>query len=198
MKKFKVKVTTTAPLLGSQPGSPLGREWMRERAEEEGIPTQNLNEEARTFEDIEARQMTVFNKVDGRPIFFNHQIKGALKGAANVLNGLNGVKAMRNRVQDTVYIYPRQIPINGTMGEPVWRPLRASTPMGERVTIAGSETVNEGATFEFEIHLHPMPKFEPDKDLIVALLDRCKLMGLGQYRNSGLYGQFEYELTEIE
>lgn len=198
MKKFKVKITTTATLLGSQPGNPLGREWMNNEARAVGVPEEQIREEAATMETVENRQMTVFNKVDGRPIFFNHQIKGALKGAANVLNGLGGVKNMRGKVQDTVYVQPRQININGTMIDPVWRSLRAETMMGPRVTIAGSEAVNSGATFEFEIHVHPTPKFSPDKDLIIALLDRCKLMGLGQYRNSGLYGQFEYELTEIE
>ena len=61
------------------------------------------------------------------------------------------------------------------------RPLRAQTPMGERVSIAKSESVPAGTTAEFEIECLD-PKLE---DMVRECLDYGAKRGLGQWRNSG-------------
>ena len=67
--------------------------------------------------------------------------------------------------------------------------MRASTPQGERVAIAVSDTINAGATLTFTIIL-----LNDDlEDIIVECLDYGKLRGLGQWRNSGK-GTFTYEI----
>lgn len=84
----------------------------------------------------------------------------------------------------------RKIPIkvNGEMGI-CERPLRAATPMGERVALSISESIPAGSTLEFEI----LCMTDVMKELVMECLDYGALRGLGQWRNSGK-GRFEYEV----
>lgn len=84
----------------------------------------------------------------------------------------------------------REIPydLHGMKVDFCERPLRAQTPMGERVSIAKSESVPAGATAEFEIECLD-PKLE---DMVRECLDYGAKRGLGQWRNSGK-GRFEWE-----
>lgn len=88
------------------------------------------------------------------------------------------------------YATPREIPydLHGMKVDFCERPLRAQTPMGERVSIAKSESVPAGATAEFEIECLD-PKLE---DMVRECLDYGAKRGLGQWRNSGK-GRFEWE-----
>ena len=61
------------------------------------------------------------------------------------------------------------------------RPLRASTPQGERVALASSETVPAGTKLRFDIVMLD-PKLE---GLVREWLDYGELRGLGQWRNAG-------------
>ena len=61
------------------------------------------------------------------------------------------------------------------------RSLRAQTPMGERISIAKSETVPEGSTIEFEVECLD-PKLE---DMVRECLNYGRMRGIGQWRNSG-------------
>ena len=68
------------------------------------------------------------------------------------------------------------------------RPLRASTPMGERIALANSETCPEGSYIEIEVTVLKddlMPA-------VIEWLDYGKLRGLCQWRNSGK-GRFVWE-----
>ena len=68
------------------------------------------------------------------------------------------------------------------------RPLRASTPQGERVSIAISESIAAGAQVEFTIQCF----VEDDIDLVREWLDYGRFNGIGQWRNSGK-GRFTWE-----
>ena len=89
-----------------------------------------------------------------------------------------------------IFVYPREIPydLHGMKMDYCERPLRAQTPMGERVSIAKSESVPAGSTVEFEIECLD-DKLE---DMVRECLDYGKKRGLGQWRNSGK-GRFEWE-----
>ena len=89
-----------------------------------------------------------------------------------------------------IFVTPREIPydLHGMKVDFCERPLRAQTPMGERVSIAKSESVPAGATAEFEIECLD-PKLE---DMVRECLDYGAKRGLGQWRNSGK-GRFEWE-----
>ncbi len=100
-------------------------------------------------------------------------------------------KAFKKEIDGLIFVKERQIPLHfdGDMGKCV-RPLRASTPQGERVALASSETVPAGATLEFTIQC-----FVPgDMDMVREWLDYGEFRGLGAWRNSGK-GKFTW--TEI-
>jgi hypothetical protein len=86
-----------------------------------------------------------------------------------------------------VFVTPRQIdlvPVSGICT----RPLRADTMQGERVSLASSEVIPAGTSFELEIET-----LTPALDkLVVKCLDFGSKKGLGQWRNSGK-GRFSWE-----
>lgn len=87
-------------------------------------------------------------------------------------------------------MYPREIPydLHGLKMGYCERPLRASTPQGERVSIAKSENVPAGSTAEFEIEC-----LDPGLEAMVReCLNYGTKRGLGQWRNSGK-GRYEWE-----
>jgi hypothetical protein len=69
------------------------------------------------------------------------------------------------------------------------RPLRASTPQGERVTLVRSEAVPAGSKLRMTIHLLRAEL----EDAVYEWLDYGAWRGLGQWRNSGK-GTFTYEI----
>ena len=101
------------------------------------------------------------------------------------------IKAYKKEIDGLIFITDRENPIEfeGEV-QTVQRPLRASTPQGERIALASSEAVPAGATLVFEVAL-----LNPDahKDLVIEWLDYGRLRGMGQWRNSGA-GRFNYEL----
>ena len=79
------------------------------------------------------------------------------------------------------------------------RPLRAQTAQGERIALARSETIPAGSTMEFEIMvlgqiMQGRTKVDFD-ELLTEWLNFGAWVGLGQWRGSGGYGQFEYEMV---
>lgn len=68
------------------------------------------------------------------------------------------------------------------------RPLRASTPQGERVALASSESIPAGSTMEFTI----IGLTKEIMDFVIEWLDYGQFNGLGQWHNSGK-GRFIWE-----
>ena len=100
------------------------------------------------------------------------------------------IKAYKQAIDGLIFISPREIPydLHGMKIDYCERPLRASTPQGERVSIAKSESVPAGSTAEFEIEC-----LDPGLEAMVReCLDYGQLRGLGQWRNSGK-GRYEWE-----
>mgnify|MGYP001070201268 CR=1 FL=1 len=93
-------------------------------------------------------------------------------------------------IDGLIFVYPREIPydLHGLKMGYCERPLRASTPQGERVSIAKSESVPAGSTAEFEIEC-----LDPGLEAMVReCLNYGTKRGLGQWRNSGK-GRYEWE-----
>lgn len=141
--------------------------------------------------------ITVFPKEDGKPFFWDYQIKGFLKDACGMLSRVKGsecskVKAYKKVIDGLIFPKPRKIFIE--TDKPITlcsRPLRAQTAQGERIAIACSEEIAEGATCEFDIEL-----FEPSYVAMVKeILDYGEYRGTSQWRNSGK-GRFTWELLE--
>lgn len=166
------------------------------------LSSEYAQDELESIKDEEERGTTGFPRTaDGKPFVYDYTIKGFLKDSCQMLNRVDGseskkLKAFKKTVDGTVFVDPRKIVLNlpqGTNVGMVERPLRASTPKGERVSLARSEFVPEGTTLDLTFTL--LGDAFPD-----ALLDECldygKRRGLLCWRNAG-WGSFSYEELDV-
>lgn len=197
---MKVKITLIEEVLGSSPSNEeLLTTYIASKAPTDELTSEEIdNIKAQNAED----RITIFpRQADGTPFIYDYQIKGMLKDSCKALAAAGkagypggkacaGLKAYKKLIDGLVFVSPREIPynMNGMRMDYCERPLRASTPQGERVSIAKSETVPAGSTIEFEITCLD-PKLE---DMVRECLDYGKLRGLGQWRNSGK-GRYTWE-----
>lgn len=194
--RLKVRITTLEEMLGSAPNQKdLHEAYIASKAPD----AKKLAEEIEAIgeEAVVEKQMTVFPRHEGRPILYDYQVKGMFKDSCGALRKADGsesskIKAYKKEIDGLIFVGPRHIPIvfEGEMGD-CQRPLRASTPMGERVAIAHSEAIPAGAVMEFEILLLN-DKLKP---AVIEWLNYGRLRGIGQWRNSGK-GRFVYEILE--
>lgn len=196
-KVYRLKVTFVEKLLGSQPGRDTpASEYLASIAKPED--GQDTADEAESLPVLLDKGTTGFHvDANGQPMLYNYHVKGMLKEAAGVLNGLGGIKNLRSKIACAVLVEPRRIALNGKRGDALERPLRAQTMQGPRTALARSETLEPGAWFECQIVVLDVPKVTVSEELLRDLLEYSQAaLGMGQWRNSGLYGRFEYELTE--
>lgn len=202
---MKVRITLTEEALGSSPSNEdlLGT-YIASKA-----PTAELAQEE--IDNIKAQnaedRVTVFpKKADGTPFLWDYQIKGMLKDSCKMLakagkagypggKACASIKAYKQAIDGLIFISPREIPydLHGMKIDYCERPLRASTPQGERVSIAKSESVPAGSTLEFEVTF-----LDPSLEgMVRECLDYGQLRGLGQWRNSGK-GRYVWEEIKDE
>lgn len=172
-----VKCTSLEEMLGMQSAN---KELASDRIRDLAPDAQTAEEEIAALgaDKVVEKQMTVFPKDEqGRPFWWNYQVRGAFKDWCKAMVDIPGSLAqalgpwrVSNVISTLVMVYPRQVPITlppgaktgiSTMGEngkwtPLFentcqRPLRADTMRGPRVALAISETVPAGSTFEFEV-----------------------------------------------
>ena len=149
------------------------------------------------------------------PCIWDNHVRGYFKSAAEATSRVTGKaakkaagdeeakkdasfgenpKAFKKTVDQCVFVFPRQIPLNLPEGTEITyyqRPLRAQTMQGERTTLACSEQVAADTTCTFEVIV--------TNDALVkwvkGLLKYGMLNGIGQHRNGG-YGAFFHEILE--
>ena len=215
MKEFTVKVTLLEEMLGTTSSNPkLQEEFVASKIlEQKNLKTLDISaEEANKRIDEEMEVVnedavgdvtigkTIFPKLeDGTPFMWDYQFKGFFKDACQMMKKVSGsesakIKAFKKEIDGLIFVSPRKIPIilpeGGKIGD-CQRPLRASTPMGERVALANSETVPAGSTMEFKVQC----LVDSDFKAVLEWLEYGKLRGLGQWRNSGA-GRFEYDIID--
>ena len=159
-------------------------------------------------DEVTENKMTVFPKnKDGKPIFWNYQIKGYLKNAQKTLNMYNEkgkfpyMPSYKSKIDNLIFVWnidsTPEMPDRGieihfpegvTESVDCQRPLRAETAQGPRVALAHSETCPEGSWCEFIIESRD-PKLEK---YIREWLDSGVYYGIGQWRNAGK-GRFTWE-----
>ena len=197
METMNVKITFTEAILGTWPNNhEIAAEYIATKAPKYDDIEKELD--ALPVEDQIRKCMTVFPRTpDGIPAIYDYQIKGFLKDSVGMLRKVKGTvssgfKAYKKEIDGLIFVAPRMIPIrfDGDIGS-CQRPLRASTPQGERVSLANSEEIPAGASIEVSFQLYN----KEHRDLIVECLDYGKLRGIGQWRNSGK-GRFEWELID--
>ena len=213
-KSIFVRLTFVEPILGATPNDPeIYTRYLGANAPDAKKLSEELEDVGLT--DMVDRGTNVFlSDKDGYPYLSNHTILGFFKESCGSIRRIPGKKykssslaAYKARIDTLFRIEPRKIKfftdgeLKGTddtdireMIEIYQRPLRASTPQGDRVALASSEKLPEDTMIQFEIQLMD----ETHEKLVYEWLDYGFYHGIGQWRN-GSYGQFEWEpLSEDE
>ena len=196
MKTLKVKVTTTEEMLGTASANPeIHREFIASNAP--NAPSMEEEVAAVGAEEVFEKGMTVFPRVDGKPVAWDYQWKGFFKDACGMLRKVTGsecskIKAYKKEIDGLIFVEPRaiQIQFDGEIGI-CQRPLRGQTAQGERIALASSESIPAGAHMEFSVKC----LCDAHAKAIKEMLDYGILRGFGQWRNSGK-GRFTYEIAE--
>lgn len=194
---MKVRVTFTEPLLGTWPSNEnVARDFIASKAPDAATVEDEIA--AIGVDAVAEKGKTVFPRVAGQPVLYDYQIKGFFKDTCGMLTRVkttksSALKAYKKIIDGLIFVEPRHIPIHlsGEIGE-CQRPLRASTPQGERVSLALSEEIPAGSSIEFEITLFDE---KAHKDAVLEWLDYGRLRGIGQWRNSGK-GRFVFEVLK--
>lgn len=194
-KELKIRITFTEEVLGTASNNPdIHSDYIASKAPDALSREEEV--EAIGVEAVVEKGMTVFPRdLDGKPIFWDYQIKGFFKDSCGALRKVAGskcskVKAYKKEIDGLLFVYPRQIPIvtSGPISN-CERPLRAQTSQGERIALSNSETVPAGSYIDVTIECLTPAMY----DMAVECLDYGKRRGMGQWRNSGK-GRFVYEL----
>lgn len=215
MKTIKAKITFIEPILGSLPNDP---DLMRRFIEGKNPDPERIQEEIDavcTPDGVEnelERKTTVFaGSLEGKPYIIDYQVKGFFKEACrNVRKDTESASAKLKNfmkiIDGNVFVYAAGIRPSASANcewkklyisdpHPILtfeRPLRASTPQGERIGLARSEIIDAGKTITLDI-VTLVDEIEP---LIREWLDYGIYKGLSQWRNAG-YGRFVWdELNE--
>lgn len=198
MKEMKVRITFTEPLLGTRPADPeIHTRFVASKAPDHKTMEQEVADLG--AHEVEERGKTVFPRMeDGTPYIYDYQIKGFLKEAGKALRKVTGtksskIKAYRQEIDNLIFVGPRRIPLwmpidldlTATDNQ---RPLRASTPQGERVALAHSEEAPAGTYIECTFSC----MVDSDIALVREWLDYGKWKGMGQWRNAS-FGRFQWE-----
>ena len=201
MTFLRIRVTFDEDVLGTANANPdIHKEYIASNAPDAFTRKEEI--EAIGADEVFEKSMTVFPRgKDGNPIAWDYQWKGYLKDAFKSLKKVpksecGKIKAYKQEIDGLIFVSPRQIPIRLPKGGEIGicqRPLRASTPMGERVALASSETVPAGSTMEFDIQL----LLDSHEKAVIEALNYGRLRGFGQWRNSGA-GRFHYDILKRE
>lgn len=188
MKLFEktYKITFTDELLGTMPGDrEIFKNFVAGKAE-------TMNEEAEAIpidvEDELEKGTTVFPRTaDGKPFIYDYQIRGFFKEACKFLKKVADTKsskekAYKQKIDGMIFVKDRHnvIDVNGDIGI-CERPLRASTPQGDRVALSRSESIPAGSTVTIRVQCFT----ESDFKLVEEWLEYGEYHGTGQWRNSG-------------
>ena len=198
MLEKQVRITFTEPILGTLPSDPeVHSHYVASKAPDAKSIREEI--EALGVDEVEERSITVFSRMeDGTPCLWDYQLKGFMKDACGMLRRVPGTKsskltAYKKVIDGLIFTVPRKIPLwmpidLDLSDTDCQRPLRASTPQGERIALAHSEEAPAGTYIEATItclddRLWPT---------VAEWLDYGKLRGIGQWRNSGK-GRFTWE-----
>lgn len=201
---MKVRITFNEPILGTRPADPeLHTRFVASKAPD----ARTMAEEVADLgaQEVDERTKTIFMKMeDGTPFMYEYMLKGFMKEAARTLKKVPGtrtnkatayLKTIDNFVKvvgpykDRPRVLPMYMPIDLDLAATDnQRPLRASTPQGERVALAHSEEAPAGTYIECTI----VCLRRDDLKLVREWLDYGDWKGMGQWRNAG-YGRFTWE-----
>lgn len=204
MKEMKVRITFEEPLLGTRPADPeIHSHYVASKAPDAKTMAEEVA--AHGAEEVEEKTKTVFERMeDGTPFLWSYSVEGFMKEAARALKKVPGTKTSKatayiKKIDNLIFVeghirgkrrvlplyMPMDLDLTATDNQ---RPLRASTPQGERVALAHSEEAPAGTYIEFSVFC----MVDADADLVREWLDYGRWKGMGQWRNAG-FGRLEWE-----
>ncbi len=191
---FDVELELTTPQLGTIPYDPqVFKQYIESLKPKD---QEDQEDESQFVKQTEIKGWTGFMR-DKKGLFIkSYMIKGFLKHAGDVLKDQLGIRAMKSKIDDYIFITPLHLypdpQSNGNL-QHIERSLRVMTMQGPRVTLARSDYLPEGTKWKFKL-INLWPNLFKEK-LLKGLFAYGKLMGLGQFRN-GNYGAFELRKFE--
>lgn len=198
MKEMKVRLTFMEQVLGTASGDPeLHTTYIASKAPDFKTMEEEIAEHG--VDEVVEKGMTIFPKdSNGNPFLYDYQIKGFFKNSCKAMREADdsesaALKAYKQKIDNLVFVEERKIFFRNPDGGNVeigncQRPLRASTPQGERVALANSESVPAGTQVEFTVKVLKDGLMK----IVEEWLDYGKLNGIGQWHNSGC-GRFTWE-----
>ena len=198
MEKLTIRINFTEDILGSWPADPdVLTRFVSQKAPSPWLEMEEGDALPKRTQDS---GFTVFPQDEHGIFLWNYHIKGFLKEAGNVLREHVGIKNLRSKVDNHIFVSPRKLYLhrgnNGKAGrilEPddvLERPLRAQTAQGPRITLVGSERVFAPCYLDATIETIPHKEF--GISLVKDLLEYGKYKGIGQWRNAS-WGVFTWE-----
>ena len=204
---MNIEITFTEPLLGTISGN--------KEITEEFIASKNPNRideeeiEAVPLDETIEKSSTIFARHEGKPMLWDYQIKGFFKDACEAMINTGTLKKeelknvrltqylFRKTIDKLIFVTPRRIMLKLPQSLPELsfceRPLRGQTMRGERIALARSEQAPEGTKIELAITVLN----DNLTNYVKRWLDYGALLGIGQWRNSGM-GRFKWQELKSE
>lgn len=165
------------------------------------------------LQDKELAKSTVFLRDEGGNVgISSHMILGFMKSVmANIINSGNK-SILKSKVQmgeamsmdikflETFLMSSFDILRDPKSKERILniRPIRFQGPMGKSISaLAASEQIPAGATFSTVMRVRKDSNLN-DIEVLKFILQHGKSIGLGAYRNSSHFGQFDYKINLIK
>ncbi len=154
-----------------------------------------IDEEVATVPDAEKAGWTGFHQDEKGCFMYNYALLGFLKEAGNTLKEQLGIRALKSKIDQYIFVEPRRIRLKAAPDGVLERSLRAMTMQGPRVTLVRSDYIDAGTELTATVRI--LQNKEVTGNVIREILEYGQFRGLGQFRN-GSYGQFNFTLTDVD
>ena len=201
---YRVRVEFTTEVLGSTPKDQ--EVYTAYIAGKAALTDEQLKAELAAVDVVEEKGWTGFLRIGKdkeTPALSAHVLKGFMKSACGMARLVKGtqsakIRAYKKIIDGAVWVVPQFVPLHLPAGAHMSvneRPLRASTPQGERIALARSDSLPPGTWFECDISI--LGGLIPEKTLLEWFWLGLKFEGIGQWRGSGNKGRFMFSLAHI-
>jgi hypothetical protein len=225
---FKVTVTVFEDCLGTAPANKdiysefvaskaLSQEKKLAKTAEERAAVQEkqeqlTREELAQLPEEAGKGVTVFRRDRGGLVLTDTMVRGQLKEGAAAMGAGGSSWGLTSKIDRFIFVtnevkYPiRTIPLMragvqiATPDGTFERPLRAQTPMGQRVTLASSEIVKAPFTLNYYLYvigLGTTDKGKITEEVLRSWLSAGRYTGYGAFRGGG-HGRFEVVIEAVE
>lgn len=202
-KNYDVELRFVTPLASSTPKNPKDIEAMLlakmpSKKPEDAVPIDELAEQV--AEEVEAteeaeRGYATFKRDENGLYYEGRCVRAHIKDCANVLQASLGIKALKSKVANRVYVFPAKIYLDKT--EPdgsETRIIHAMTPKGPRSSLKTIDYVND-AVLKFRLKV--LDDGVVGENLLKAIFDYGSIHGMGQERSQD-WGKYELvKLVEV-